>query len=222
MATRLLLIAGVCLLAQLANAQSVPSRSFMLGPSVGFDQVSYINGTGYVRAPTYSSPTGLNLGIDAAYHVNRLLFGAKVLYTNRLSRSDSPPNPPNPEDYISAVETDLHVLTVPLSISYRLMREGRFRWYVGANIAAEYLLSTSKSRLYGGTYSLGDLQFNKSNFGRPLNIGYGAQTTLQYQLIPHISLQVEPALRYYPSGGFPIRGYSSYQFQGAFSILFKV
>ncbi|MBO0952822.1 hypothetical protein [Fibrella forsythiae] len=116
MASRSLLVFGDCLLAQLANGQSVSSHPFMLGPSVGFDWVSYVNGTGYVRAPTYSSPTGLHVGIDASYQVNRLLVGAKMLYTNRLSRVDSPPDPPNPEDYISMSETDLHVLTVPSAL----------------------------------------------------------------------------------------------------------
>lgn len=223
MKTPFLLIAGAFLLAQSASAQSVPTRLFMLGPTVGIDQMSYINTGGYVGSPTYSSPTGLYVGIDASYQENRLLIGAKVLYMNRLSRVKSPPNPPNPEDYVNATETDLQVLTVPLSISYRLLRGSRFQWFIGGNIGVEYLLSTSRTRYYMNDDTvLGTLQLSKRDFGKSVNIGYGTQTTFRYQLTSLISLQAEPALRYYPGGGFPTKVYSNYQFQGALSILFKV
>ncbi|MEZ0540409.1 outer membrane beta-barrel protein [Fibrella arboris] len=223
MGTRSLLVAGACLVGQLACAQSVPARSFMLGPSVGIDQLLYVNSAEYVGSPTYSSPSSLNVGIDASYQVNRLLIGTKVLYTNRLSRVKSPIHPPNPEDYVSATETDLHVLTVPLSMGYRLTHEGRFQWFIGGNVGVEYLLSNSRTRYYMGDDTvLGTVQLSKSDFGKSVNIGYGVQTTLRYQLTPLIGLQAEPALRYYPRGGFPTKLYNNYQFQSTFAILVNI
>lgn len=117
--------------------------------------------------------------------------------------------------------TDLHVLTLPLSISYQLAATPRFHWYAGGTVAVDYLAGTGSqvvlSNLGTGTRPSPDQQA----FGRSTNVGYGVQTTFRYLLTPRLGLQLEPALRRYTRGGFPTAIYTNVQFQGGqFAVLF--
>lgn len=197
----------------------------MLGPTVGTDQVSYLNTGGYVGSPSFASPNGITIGLDGSHQVNRLLFGAKILYTKRhceTTPSLSLFDPGFSPYRLLRVDTDLQVLTVPLSVGYRLTPESRFHWYIGGTVAAEYLLKTSDLTLLTNTGLITSPSPDKSDYGNSVNIGFGAQTTFRYQLTPLIGAQLEPALRYYLRGGFPTKVYSNYQFQAAFSLLVKV
>jgi hypothetical protein len=222
MKNRFSFLAVACLTVQLAIAQSAPTRSFMIGPTLGIDQMGYANPAGYVGdLSTYSSPATATFGIDASYQINRLLFGVKALYKQlpfqHILAAPGSVAQPQPR-----FDRELRVINVPISLGYQIKSQAQFDWYIGVNLAADYLLSVANETLFDGSNTLPVRNPDKSELGRPLNIGYGAQTTLRYQLTPVVTLQIEPTLRYYPRGGFPTVTHNNYQFQGLFSALFKL
>ncbi|WP_375445131.1 hypothetical protein [uncultured Fibrella sp.] len=224
MKTPFLLLAFACLTIRFATAQSTATRSFMIGPTIGIDKMTYTNTAGYVGdLSAYSSPVIANYGLDASYQVNRFLVGVKALYRQQAFQQLLSVIPvttlvvPQPQ-----FNRDLRVISVPITVGYRLTPEAHFQWYIGATVAADYLLSTANETLFDGANTLPVSNSDKSELGRSLNVGFGAQTTLRYQLTPVFSLQLEPAMRYYPHGGFPTRTQNNYQYQSTLSVLVKL
>lgn len=217
-----LLLAFACLANQFATAQSTPTRSFMIGPTIGINHMSYSSPAGYVGdLSAYSSPVTAIYGLDASYQVNRFLFGVKALYRQQAFQHILSVIPTSVEPQ-PRFNRDLRVVSVPITVGYQITPEARFRWYVGANISADYLLSVANETLFDGRNTVPVSNSDKSELGRSLNIGFGAQTTLKYQLTPGIGLQLEPAFCYYPHGGFPTITHNNYQFQSTFPVLVKL
>ena len=215
-----------CLTATLIMAQTPPSRSFMLGPVAGIDQVAYPNFGGLVGVSIGDTPGGLAYGVGGAYGVNRWLIGAKLLYRKRAYqrgasfyeiRGSQFPVP------LRTIGTNLNVLSVPISVGYRVAQEGKLAWYLGGNLALEYLMSTGNQVLTSQEGTVLQVRLpHAGEFGPSFNIGFGVQTTFSYKLTPRLDLQLEPAVRYYPGGGFPTRLLATFQFQPTAAVLVRL
>lgn len=221
MARFLLLLAGF-IIAHSMSAQSTRVRSFMVGPAVGINQMSYLG-----SASSTTSPANFMFGFDASYQSNRLLFGVRPLYGSRTHREVVPAlDPNNPSfspGYGLRVNTDYETLTVPLSISYKLNKETQYQLYIGASVALDYLLSAGNQSILSpdGTTRL-ERKPALNELGKPLTVGYGLQTTLRYLLTSRLGLQLEPAVRYYPVRDFPTVVSGNIQVQGTVSLLVKL
>ncbi|RYF75170.1 MAG: hypothetical protein EOO39_07325 [Cytophagaceae bacterium] len=221
MKIRFLLLAVACLLAHFASAQSVPSRLFMLGPVIGFKKVDYIKKEDDLLGPSVYIPTGIYGGIDGSYQVNRWLFGAKLLYQKITYQSTPSEFTSGSSPYrLLREDSDYRIVTVPLSVGYRLAGTTRFQWYIGGAVMSDLIIDTGNET----RFTTGGIQTTTNDATRPttLSLGYGAQTTVRYTVSPNVTLQLEPSVQYNSKAGFPLRLYSNYQFRGAFSLLFKV
>lgn len=189
----------------------------MPGPVVDTTQVGYGSFTrGGKGMNPGDTPGGLSFGVEGSYQSRRCLVDAKLLYQRRTYRIRPYDYDPGFSPYrVLQIDTDFSVLTIPFSVSYRLTRDANFQWFIGGSIAAEYLLKTGKRTIYttdGVKPGLAD-----SYIGIPIILGI--QTTFRYPVLPNATLQLEPALRHYPTDGFPANATGTFQFQGTAAVL---
>ncbi|MBO0952823.1 outer membrane beta-barrel protein [Fibrella forsythiae] len=218
------LLAIACLTIQFACAQSTPTRTFMIGPTIGFNKTNYVDEEFYMNYTLITVPPGVYGGVDASYQLNHWLIGAKLLYEKRTNQVSTPipeyiidPLYPNPARVFRA-DYDYNVITMPLSVGYSLTAPTtRLQWYVGGNVAFEYVAATGRQTVFSST---GISTSDNATATPRVNLGYGLQTTLRYTVTPQVVLQLEPTARYNPAGNHQIR--DSYQFRGAFSVLVKL
>lgn len=207
----------------------------MLGPVVGYDVLMYSGAWANNQTPSAGSWYGATFGLDVSYRVKRTLLNARLLYTDRAYQQTiilpTPVDickgiPPGLCDYAIRYQqrtTQLRVLTLPLSISHRVFKDGHFEWFAGGNITTAFLLSTGQQTLvnydnrvlYSGDSSEGIS-------GNRLSVGLGIQNTLCYLFTPNIGLQLEPALRLFARGSFPDPGSHLLQFQTTAAVLVKL
>jgi len=224
MRSSFLFLAIACLTVQFASAQSTPTRSFMIGPTVGFNKTNYVSEELHVGYTQIDIPTNVYGGVDASYQLNRWLVGAKLLYQTQIRQASTP----IPEYYIDInnpdpvkvfrTDSDYRLITVPLSVGYRLTPDSRLQWYAGGTVAFDFIAATGK---YTNFSSIGiTTTTNKAAITSRLGIGYGLHTTLRYALTPQVALQIEPMVHYTSAGDHQIR--DSYQCRGAFAVLVKL
>lgn len=223
MRSSFLFLAIACLTVQFVYAQSTPTRSFMIGPTVGFNKTNYVDEEFYMNYTLITIPPGVYGGVDASYQLNRWLIGAKLLYEKQTRQVSTPipeyiidPFNPNPAR-VFRVDYDYNVITMPLSVGYSLTPSTRLQWYVGGNVAFDYVAATGRQTIFS---SSGISTTDNATFSPRLNLGYSLQTTLRYAVTPQVALQLEPAARYNPAGDHQIR--DSYQFRGALAVLVKL
>lgn len=193
---KLLITICVCFILSFAHGQN---RSVMVGPVISYDHyaIKLVN--------TYSStvkyPITISCGLEYSYSANRILIGVKALTAKRvyaLTRYTQPLNPSNPT-VTSRIEVSARYFTLPITLSYQLIRTNRLRLYAGVGLVTEWVPGTFSGELFDsqGNSSLIDLPDTGVGHNN-LVVGGNIQGVARYYLTDNLVVQLEPTFRFFP------------------------
>ena len=94
----------------------------------------------------------------------------------------------------------LHYLGIPLRLSYRLMGGKRWSLYTSGGLQLDLPVSGTLSTqyIYGGPYTdLNNSPAVETTINAPWQWSFGVGTGLQYEIVPHLKVYLEPSLNYY-------------------------
>lgn len=106
----------------------------------------------------------------------------------------------------------IHYLGIPLRLNYRLMGGKHWSLYTSGGLQLDLPVSGTLSTqyIYGGPYA----NFNTSsaietNIHAPWQWSFGVGAGLQYEIVPHLKVYLEPSLNYYIPSSNAIETYST-------------
>jgi RNA polymerase sigma-70 factor (ECF subfamily) len=94
----------------------------------------------------------------------------------------------------------LHYLGIPLRLNYRLMGGKRWSLYTSGGLQLDLPVSGTLSTqyIYGGPYTdLNNSPAVETTINAPWQWSFGVGTGLQYEIVPHLKVYLEPSLNYY-------------------------
>jgi RNA polymerase sigma-70 factor (ECF subfamily) len=94
----------------------------------------------------------------------------------------------------------IHYLGIPLRLNYRLTGGKRWSLYTSGGLQLDLPVSSTLSTqyIYGGPYA--DLNTSpavETTINAPWQWSFGVGTGLQYEIVPHLKVYLEPSLNYY-------------------------
>ena len=149
-----------------------------------------------VTAARRTTPsTALTTGVRMGYALSER-FGLQtgVLYTRRSTDRDHAITQTGTAE---AVEThfDLNSVEIPATLRYNIVDRPKFDYYVNSGFSATLFMNYKQSLITSSGVSKQVLS-DESSAGTPAQASVLASTGVQVQLSKHISMNVEPGLRY--------------------------
>ena len=157
--------------------------------------IMYLNrGAETERKASHHAP--LRTGLSVAYKLNdRWSVEGGVTYALVVSdiREGSTAN------YIEDKQK-LHYVGIPLRLSYRLTGSKRWSLYTSGGLQLDLPVSGTLSTqyIYGGPYAgLDTSPAVETTINAPWQWSFGIGAGLQYEIVPHLKVYMEPSLNYY-------------------------
>lgn len=149
-----------------------------------------------VTAARRTTPSmALTSGVRMGYALSER-FGLQtgILYTRRSTERDHAITQTGTAE---AVEThfDLNSVEIPATLRYNVVDRPKFDYYVNSGISATLFMNYKQSLITSSGVSKQVLS-DESSAGTPAQASVLASTGVQVQLSKHISVNVEPGLRY--------------------------
>ena len=94
----------------------------------------------------------------------------------------------------------IHYLGIPLRLNYRLTGGKRWSLYTSGGLQLDLPVSSTLSTqyIYGGPYvDLNTSPAVETTINTPWQWSFGVGTGLQYEIVPHLKVYLEPSLNYY-------------------------
>ena len=94
----------------------------------------------------------------------------------------------------------LHYLGIPIKLNYRMTGGNRWSLYTSGGAQLDIPVSTrlTTQYIYGGPYApIGNSQEINSTISAPLQWSVGMGLGIQYQIVPHLNIYLEPSLNYF-------------------------
>ena len=94
----------------------------------------------------------------------------------------------------------LHYLGIPLKFNYRMAGGNRWSLYTSGGAQLDIPVSThlTMQYIYGGPYApIGNSPEIKATFSAPWQWSVGIGLGVQYQIVPHLNIYLEPSLNYF-------------------------
>ena len=94
----------------------------------------------------------------------------------------------------------IHYLGIPLRLNYRLMGGKRWSLYTSGGLQLDLPVSGTLSTqyIYGGPYTdLNNSPAVETTINAPWQWSFGVGTGVQYEIVPHLKVYLEPSLNYY-------------------------
>jgi hypothetical protein len=181
-------------------------RSFTVGPVISYDH-HLINLTN-VNSRVVNYPNSVSYGIDFSFLRNRTLISVKTLTAKRrYSVTDYAQNHNDPninDPFITdRVEVSAQYYTLPVTVSYQVIKANRLQLFVGAGLTAEWVPSTFKRKLFNSQSSSLPTILPNVNLGSNFVIGGNLQSVVRYQIADLLLLQLEPTFRFFPEVNTP-------------------
>ena len=94
----------------------------------------------------------------------------------------------------------LHYLGIPIKLNYRMAGGNRWSLYTSGGAQVDIPVSTrlTTQYIYGGPYApIGNSPEIYATFNAPLQWSVGMGLGVQYQIVPHLNIYLEPSLNYF-------------------------
>lgn len=142
----------------------------------------------------HERPLTLQLSLSRQLN-NHWSFATGLSYTRMKSTFES-----GNENTLIHRTQRIHYLGIPIRLNYRMVGGNRWNIYTSGGIQLDIPVSSrlTTQYIYGGQYSA----YNNSpeiitNIRAPWQWSVGAGLGVEYQIIPHLNLYLEPSLNYY-------------------------
>ncbi|MDE6292014.1 MAG: outer membrane beta-barrel protein, partial [Muribaculaceae bacterium] len=104
----------------------------------------------------------------------------------------------------------IHYLGVPLKVNFHIMDDYRFTLYTSGGIQLDFPVNARLTTNYRYSNAYGhidDSQDINAKIHAPCQLSFGVGVGLQYEILPHVNVFLEPSLNYYIPNGQGIETY---------------